>query len=228
MPMQAMGAVDAYGGRMSTGLYNSSISSYSPSLLASASTPPPPSSSSLPHSDHKTPSVRPKLLGPPPSAPPSTPTPTPTTLLDDCDPEIDAGGDAETETETETEGGWTTDDETTIRAGHSSAESESDNASLCSTGTEDGDGPGEDDDDGEGDLDGEVEEGQEVEIGDVFEGARHLDRVEDELRARVGNGETEGDAERGERTPEQKWKQVWDGGQAHIHEEAKDYAMAGP
>ncbi|KAJ7638465.1 cyclin-domain-containing protein [Roridomyces roridus] len=107
-PMQAMGAIDAYGGRVPNGTH-------------------PPSSS------NKTPRR----------------------------PPVEAE-DTETETETEgteTDGGWTTDDEPTIRPAHSSADSSSDDTRSLSSA-------GEDDTGDEGDVDDDddamvgVEEGE--------------------------------------------------------------------
>ncbi|KAK0206123.1 cyclin-domain-containing protein [Desarmillaria ectypa] len=51
-------------------------------------------------------------------------------------PESEEEPETETETETETDGGWTTDDEPTIRPAHSSAGSE-DSQSICSTQEDD-------------------------------------------------------------------------------------------
>ncbi|KAJ7477118.1 cyclin-domain-containing protein [Mycena galericulata] len=75
-------------------------------------------------------------------------------------PSVDAD-DTETETETEgteTDGGWTTDDEPTIRAGgtHSSAGSSSDDTrSLSSAGDDTGDETDEGDEDGDDAMEGE-------------------------------------------------------------------------
>ncbi|KAJ7179498.1 cyclin-domain-containing protein [Mycena filopes] len=137
-PMQAMGAIDAYGG---------------PVPPPAKPTPPPlngvmphASTSSFTPSSNKTPSFRPRQ--PPP------------------------GDDTETETETETEGtetdgGWTTDDEPTIRPGaHSSAGSNSDDTRSLSSADDTGDEG--DDESGEGmdvDMDG-VEDGDDDETGD--------------------------------------------------------------
>ncbi|KAJ6543834.1 cyclin-domain-containing protein [Mycena capillaripes] len=114
-PMQAMGAIDAYGGR----------------VPAQKPAPPPlpngGSYSAQPHassSSNKTPSVRPRQ-------PPDDDTET------------------ETETEgTETDGGWTTDDEPTIRPAHSSAGSSSDDTRSLSSADDTGDEG--DDEDGDG------------------------------------------------------------------------------
>lgn len=181
-PMQAMGAIDAYGGRMvSDDAYRSSASSSSE-----------PSSSHPQHNNvqnnNKTPSVRPQILGSY-AAMPSMPVPVRTnssTSIASSSAESEAEPDTDTETdagaETSTEGGWTTDDEPTIRAGSGSRtgsgdQSESDCASLCSVDTEDGD------------LD--EDEGREVEIRGVFEGSE----------TREGEGGKE------ERTPEQRGKE---------------------
>lgn len=92
LPMQAMGAIDAYGGRVPNGVV-------------------PP---------NKTPNTRPRYH-------------------DGNDTETET----EAETETETDGGWTTDDEPTIRPAHSSAGNSSDDTrSLCSSSADDTDDEG--------------------------------------------------------------------------------------
>ncbi|KAJ7499314.1 cyclin-domain-containing protein [Mycena latifolia] len=123
-PMQAMGAIDAYGGRLPA----ERPTPKPPQLVPNGGPYPPPHASSS--SSNKTPSVRPRFP---------------------------ADEDTETETETETEGtdgGWTTDDEPTIRPAHSSAGL----SSADDTGDEG------DDEDGEGDesmeMEGVVEEGE--------------------------------------------------------------------
>lgn len=160
--MQAMGAIDAYGGRIASDESFQSASAAHPAAtsstsasLSSARTP-----SGAYHYNNKTPSVRPQI---------------PASYARASEPEPEA--DTDTETDAGTEGGWTTDDEPTIRPGQASrstsgaeTESESDCASLHSTATEDGD-----DDDVKGG-------GREVEI------------------------EIEGEG-RGERTPEQKGRE---------------------
>ncbi|KAJ7937420.1 cyclin-domain-containing protein [Mycena leptocephala] len=97
-PMQAMGAIDAYGGRVPT---QQRPARHRHSPMA-----------------NKTPSFRPR-------APPDN---------DDTETET------ETETEgTETDGGWTTDDEPTIRPAHSSAGSSSDDTRSLSSADDTGD-----------------------------------------------------------------------------------------
>ncbi|KAJ7590722.1 cyclin-domain-containing protein [Mycena floridula] len=59
--------------------------------------------------------------------------------------------ETETETETETDGGWTTDDEPTIRPPHSSAGSSEDSRSICSNSDVGDDGADPEDDVGFGD-----------------------------------------------------------------------------
>lgn len=141
--MQAMGAIDAYGGRIvPEEPYRPSLHPHDPSSSTSSRT----SSQNHLYNNNKTPSVYPQISVPFSSHPTRSDEPEP-----DTDTETEAG-------ETETEGGWTTDDEPTIRPGHSSTESESDCASLCSTGTE------------EGDFGDEEEESREVEIEGEGEG----------------------------------------------------------
>lgn len=122
-PMQAMGAIDAYGGRI---VNEKEVKE-----------------------GGKTPNVRPvQRLGPYASIPVHLPTHSSTSSESDTTSESDAGNDAETE------GGWTTDDEPTIRAGGGKGSGgESDCASIISVGTENGDD----------------EEEREVEIKDVDE-----------------------------------------------------------
>lgn len=193
-PMHTMGAIDAYGGRI-------------PSDAASSSAPLSVQNGSA---NNKTPSFRPQNSSPTPApiAVPisitrvkSKPTLRTRVLADDSEPDTET----ETETENETEGGWTTDDEPTIRPGCGGAGGgESDCASLCSTGTEDGDGDGFYADGEDDDEDGE---GREVEIGDACARGK------------------------GERTPEQKGR---DGGVGGLVMRISrmggdgDYRMASP
>jgi hypothetical protein len=174
-PMQAMGAIDAYGGRVPTQqrpappLSNGVSHSHSPPHASSSS--------------NKTPSFRPR-------APPDN---------DDTETET------ETETEgTETDGGWTTDDEPTIRPAHSSAGSSSDDTRSLSSADDTGD---------EGDD----------EAGDGMEGVEGTDGGAE------GEGEVEGDRtpERamGDRTPERRRLRVaLDGARTP----ARDRRMASP
>ncbi|KAF7982344.1 hypothetical protein HWV62_29062 [Athelia sp. TMB] len=115
-------------------------------------------------------------------------------------PSEDDDAASEAGTETETEGGWTTDDEPTIRAG--GAADRSDCASLCSTQTDEGDR------DGDGFFAGDE--------GDV--------EVEDsEAQTRVGGGGGTPGARAGERTPEQRGVRREGEGSA-----GGDFAMASP
>ncbi|KAJ6510222.1 cyclin-domain-containing protein [Mycena vitilis] len=139
-PMQAMGAIDAYGGNVPAPLTNG------------APHPPPPHASSS-SSSNKTPSVRPR------------------------DPPPDDDTETETETEgTETDGGWTTDDEPTIRPAYSSAGSSSDDTRSLSSADDTGDEGDDDDDDG-------------------MEGVEDEDRVE---------GDRTPERAMGDRTPERR------------------------
>lgn len=145
-PMQAMGAIDAYGGRV--------VDEKEKEVKEGG----------------KTPNVRPvQRLGPYASTPAPLPVHTPTSSESDAASESDAGND----TETETEGGWTTDDEPTIRPGGGKGSGgESDCASIISVGTEDGD----------------QEEEREVEIKDVEERER-VDRTPEQRGRGGGDGD---------------------------------------
>ncbi|KAJ7755686.1 cyclin-domain-containing protein [Mycena maculata] len=133
-PMQAMGAIDAYGGRVPD-------PSFSVPVTANGSLPPGPflngtaSSSYASFTGFKTPRR----------------------------PPVDDDTETETETETEgteTDGGWTTDDEPTIRPGSTRSHSGSDDSRSLSSADDTGD-----EEEGEGD---EEREGDEME--DVIEG----------------------------------------------------------
>jgi hypothetical protein len=242
-PMQAMGAIDAYGGRIiADGIenetYQSHLNSSSSSSLGM------PIQTAINH-NNKTPSFRPHIPGPFASASAPMPIPIPVPISTSKsrsiraatppppeDSESEAG--TETETENETEGEWTTDDEPTIRPGgvgsrggsrkggsrgrgSGAEESESDCASLCSTGTEDGDGFFADGDEGD-EEDGDEDEdggGREVEIGDV-----HVNGAE-------RDGEIEGEG-KWERTPEQKGGIGSLGLSLARGDGDGDYAMASP
>ena len=130
--------------------------------------------------------------------------------------------DTETETETETEagetdGGETTDDEPTIRPAHSTAGSE-DNRSLCSVGSQSsnsgaedtGDEGGDEDDGGFGDdeKDGFDDEAEEMDV----EGDRTPER-----KRSMG--------ERGDLTPERRIGGV---GRARLRDGDRDQRMASP
>lgn len=100
----------------------------------------------------------------------------------------------ETENETETDGGWTTDDEPTIRPAHSSAGSGSseDSRSVCSTSTDNGDERSFDGDDDVGFGDDEKEDGG-MDVEDEDQGG---DQEGDRTPDRAGRGRD------GETTPE--------------------------
>ena len=105
--------------------------------------------------------------------------------------------ETETETETETDGGWTTDDEPTIRPPHSSGSSE-DSRSICSasdTGDENYDRHGDLEDD-VGFGDDEKDDKMDVEESAGGGGDRTPDRHQ---RGRDGERTPEGTFERGAR-----------------------------
>lgn len=109
--MHAMGAIDAYGGVVGAG------GAKTPSARAYAPTTHPPAASTS-------------------TAPARSNSNSSSTAARSPVDEDDAASEAETETE----GGWTTDDEPTIRAGGADR---SDCASLCSTQADEGDGEGD-------------------------------------------------------------------------------------
>jgi hypothetical protein len=138
-PMQAMGAIDAYGGRVPA----EKPIPKAPQLVPNGGPYP-----SQPHasssSSNKTPSFRPRYP-------------------------VDEDTETETETETEgteTDGGWTTDDEPTIRPTHSSAGSSSDDTRSLSSADDTGD---------EGDD--ESADGMEMEGVEEGEGDRTPERA---------------------------------------------------
>lgn len=152
-PMQAMGAIDAYGGRIPSDDHDAF--SYRPSRAPTQQQGPSYlATNGSSNNNHSTPNVRPRWP------------------YEDAEDDEDDEREADAGNETETDGGETTDDEPTIRPPHSSASSETDNRSLCSTST----------------VESEDDEGVEVEVEVEVEGAREMD-VED------GDGH-------GERTPE--------------------------
>lgn len=181
--MHAMGAIDAYGGAVAS----SASGALTPSARAYAPAPHPPAAST--------------------STSASAYTASSTTARSPVD-EDDAASEAGTETETETEGGWTTDDEPTIRPGGGA--DRSDCASLCSTRTDEGDREGDGffaGDEGDGDL----------ETGDSEA------RVGGEVQEHEKEGGSGTPGRGGERTPEQR----------RVHQEGgaskeADFAMASP
>lgn len=199
-PMQAMGAIDAYGGRipgdedetarkplqhhylqpganghLAQTQPHAPYRQYQP-VVGPAGVSSYSNSSGSGSGSNKTPSVRPRYQR---------------------GQSDDASTETETETEeTETDGGWTTDDEPTIRPAHSSAGSSSDDTrSLCSsissasaedTGDEGGDEGGEEDE--------SVDDMVEMDVVDE-DGARGDRTPESVDRGKDGDGE---------RTPERR------------------------
>ncbi|KAJ7162600.1 cyclin-domain-containing protein [Mycena crocata] len=173
-PMQAMGAIDAYGGRLPS-MPNDGPAFPSPSSSSSSSTPSASASAAQASSSNKTPRRYPG-----------------TASEHDGNgerryPTDDDAESTETETETEgteTDGGWTTDDEPTIRPAHSSAGSSSDDTRSLSSADDTGD---EGDDEGDADdtersgeffeMRGGDRSGESFEMEGVEEGERTPERV---------------------------------------------------
>jgi PHO85 cyclin-6/7 len=143
--------------------------------------------------NNKTPSVRPRR--------PS--------YVDDEEPEPGTDTENETEAGTETDSGETTDDEPTIRPPHSSASSETDNRSLCSTSTFESEGEDEDEEGEANEMAVEVEMGVNGESG-----------AEGQL-----SDEDDGKRNDGDLTPERPGK-GWRGGDGDV--DVDDHRMASP
>jgi hypothetical protein len=133
-PSEAMGAIDAYGGRIGSGPgLERYTNGYSHQDYPKHPTP-------IMTTSNRTPHVRPRGVSPSPSTHSTS-----TVASYETEPE--------TETETETDGGSTTDDEPTIRPPHSCADSEDDRSLFDgNVGEDTGDEGGGESSGGKGDL----------------------------------------------------------------------------